>query len=134
MNLQLSIPAILLATIVGMVIAMVWYDKRTIGPAWTRQTGIEKGTRVAFLILIASIFLTAVGLDIFMVMAKGLMPAYDSLMVAVAVGFVAWIGFSVSTLAQHNAFEKKPVKLTVINLSYQLVLFEAMALAIGFVS
>jgi len=48
-----------------------------------------------------------------------------------AVGFVTWLGFSLTTLAQHNAFEQKPARLTVINNAYQLTLFLGMALAIG---
>jgi Protein of unknown function (DUF1761) len=54
-----------------------------------------------------------------------------SLWLALTVGFVAWLGFSASTLVQHNGFELKPTKLTVINTSYHLVLFLSMALVIG---
>ena len=35
------------------------------------------------------------------------------------------------TLAEHNGFEQKPVRLTVINSAYQLVLFLSMAVPIG---
>ncbi|MDT7749982.1 MAG: hypothetical protein QOD96_3644 [Pseudonocardiales bacterium] len=41
------------------------------------------------------------------------------------------LGFSLTTLVQHNAFEQKPARLTVINSAYQLTLFLGMALAIG---
>jgi hypothetical protein len=43
----------------------------------------------------------------------------------------AWLAFSATTLLQHNAFELKPPRLTVINSAYQLTLFIAMTLAIG---
>ena len=46
-------------------------------------------------------------------------------------GLAAWLGFSLSTLAQHNGFEQKPVRLTAINSAYQLVLFLGMAIPIG---
>lgn len=48
-----------------------------------------------------------------------------------AFGFAAWLTFSASTLLQHNAFELKPARLTVINSSYQLTLFLAMSVVIG---
>lgn len=41
------------------------------------------------------------------------------------------IGNSASTLVQHNAFEMKPAKLTIINTGYQLALFLAMSLVLG---
>jgi hypothetical protein len=44
---------------------------------------------------------------------------------------VAWLGFSLSTLVQHNGFEQKPGRLTVINSAYQLVLFLGTAAPIG---
>ncbi|WP_329057787.1 DUF1761 domain-containing protein [Amycolatopsis sp. NBC_01480] len=46
-------------------------------------------------------------------------------------GLAAWAGFSLSTLAQHNGFEQKPGRLTVLNSAYQLVLFLGMAIPIG---
>ena len=55
----------------------------------------------------------------------------DSVGLALLVGFAAWLAFSATTLLQHNAFELKPAKLTVINTGYQLVLFLAMSLVIG---
>ena len=41
------------------------------------------------------------------------------------------VAFSATTLVQHNAFEMKPAKLTIINTGYQLALFLAMSLVIG---
>lgn len=40
-------------------------------------------------------------------------------------------GEDVKTLVQHNAFEQKPTRLTMINSAYQLVLFVLMALPVG---
>jgi hypothetical protein len=41
--------------------------------------------------------------------------------------------FSATTLLQHNAFELKSARLTVLNSAYQLVLFLGMALTIRLV-
>lgn len=120
----------LLAFAVGMAIAMIWYDKRTIGPAWTKLTGVKKANKAAFVGLFVTNFITAVTLAV----AISISAAYfnnDSVWLALAVGFVMWLGFSASTLAQHNGFELKPVKLTVINTSYHLALMMGMALVIG---
>ncbi len=56
---------------------------------------------------------------------------FDGVSDKVVAEWRAWLAFSATTLLQHNAFELKPPKLTLINSSYQLVLFLAMALVIG---
>jgi hypothetical protein len=74
------------------------------------------------------------------VTAVGLAAAIDvastatgvhSVGLAILVGAAVWLGFSATALLQHNAFELKPTRLTVINGAYQLALFLAMAVVIG---
>lgn len=136
MELSITWLAVVAAIVVGMAIAWVWYsDWGLVGGTWRNLTGVSKEDSVRagkgpFVILVASIIVTALGLAA----AWSLASAYcdsDSPWLAVVVGIVAWLGFSLSTLAQHNGFEQKPVRLTVINSAYQLVLFLGMALAIG---
>jgi hypothetical protein len=81
-------------------------------------------------ILLVSIIATAVVLAAGCSIASGFFGS-DSLWLDLAVGSAAWLGFSATTLAQHNTFEQKPARLTVINSAYQLVLFLGMALAVG---
>ncbi|OMC41414.1 hypothetical protein A5740_23415 [Mycobacterium sp. GA-1841] len=124
-----------LAFVAGMVVAFIWYQKGFIANAWERLTGVtperSRPARVRNMIQLAvANLLTAVGL------AAGISVASTatgdgSVGMALMVGFAAWLTFSASTLLQHNAFELKPAKLTVINTSYQLALFLAMSLVIG---
>ncbi|WP_405060674.1 DUF1761 domain-containing protein [Kribbella sp. NBC_01505] len=127
--------AAVLALVAGMVVAMVWYSKVGFGLVWWKLTGItpeqskQASPRNLTQLLVAN-SVTAVGL------AAGIAAVSEatenhSLGLALLVGLVAWLTFSASTLLQHNAFELKPPKLTLINSSYQLVLFLAMALVIG---
>ena len=55
----------------------------------------------------------------------------DSVWIALLVGLASWLALSASTLLQHNAFELKPARLTIINAGYQLVLFLVMSLVLG---
>ena len=128
--------AVVAATAVGMAIAMVWYGWAFVG-VWRRLTGVSKEDSVRagkrpFAVLLAAIAVTA------LVLAAGSAVAADAyggdpLWLDPAVGLAAWLGFSLTTLAQHNAFEQKPVLLTVINSAYQFVLFLGMSLAVGLV-
>ncbi|QWF84737.1 DUF1761 domain-containing protein [Amycolatopsis sp. CA-230715] len=138
MDLSISWPAVAVAIVAGMAIAWIWYsDWGLVGCSWRKLTGVTKedsdrsGKR-PFVVLVASIVVTALALAAASSIASGFFGT-DSFWGAVAVGLVAWLGFSLTTLAQHNGFEQKPVRLTLINSAYQLVLFLGMAVPIGLV-
>ena len=74
--------------------------------------------------------LTAIGLNFILNIGK---PYYNGSFTSFCLltGFILWLAFSAATLVQHNAFEHKPAKLTLINITYQLVLYIVMALIFG---
>jgi hypothetical protein len=111
-----------------------WYGK-VFAAAWARLTGVAPAdsakarTRNMIQLLIAN-GLTALGLAFAIAIAsEGFND--DSVSPALLIGFIARATLSATTLLQHNAFELKPLKLTVLNNAYRLVLFLAMALVIG---
>lgn len=124
-----------LAFVAGMVVAFLWYQKGFIANAWEGLTGVTPDrsrparARNMTQLAIANL-LTAGGLAAGISLASAA-TGDESAGMAVLVGFAAWLTFSASTLLQHNAFELKPAKLTVINSSYQLALFLAMSVVIG---
>lgn len=126
----------MVATVVGMGIAMVWYsDWGLLGIRWRKLTGITKADdakvgKRPLAILVVTVIVTALALAASYSIASTFF-ATGSVWLALAVGLTTWLGFSLSTLVQHNAFEQKPAQLTVINSAYQLALFLGMALAIG---
>ncbi|WP_222429340.1 DUF1761 domain-containing protein [Saccharopolyspora dendranthemae] len=135
-ELSISWSAVVVAIVVGMAIAWVWYsDWGLVGGIWRQLTGVTeedsaRAGKVPFVVLVVSIVVTALVLAVASSIASGFFGS-DSSWVALAVGLFAWLGFSLSTLAQHNGFEQKPGRLTVINGVYQLVLFLGMAVPIG---
>ncbi|MFI6293841.1 DUF1761 domain-containing protein [Nonomuraea sp. NPDC050790] len=136
MEMSVNWVAVAGAIVVGMAIAWVWYsDWGLFGTVWRRLTGVsvEDSARVGkrpFAVLVASIIVTALVLAVACSVVSGFVGG-DPLWLDLAVGFATWLGFSLTTLAQHNAFEQKPVRLTVINSAYQVTLFLGMALAVG---
>lgn len=125
---------ILLGYAAGMAVAFLWYGKLFVH-LWWRLTGItpeqsKAATRRNTSQLIVANAVTALGL------AAAIDIAYratgtDGVWVALAVGAAAWLGLSMTTLWQHNAFELKPARLTILNCAYQLALFLAISLGIG---
>ncbi|GAC69373.1 DUF1761 domain-containing protein [Gordonia soli] len=136
MELNIDWLAVVIAIVVGMAVAWVWYsDWGLVGSTWRRLTGVTaddsaRGGKAPFVILVASIVVTAIALAAASSVAEGFFET-DSLWLAVGVGAAAWLGFSLTTLAQHNGFELKPAALTAINSAYQLVLFVGMTVPIG---
>ncbi len=136
MEIDIDWWAVVAASMAGMVIAFVWYsDWGVFGRVWRRLTGVtpedSKGAGAApMVVLVVSIVVTAVALAAGYSIASQALDR-DSVWLAPAVGVIAWLGFSASTLVQHNSFELKPPRLTLINCAYQLVLFAGMALVIG---
>lgn len=136
MGLNISWLAVVVAIVVGIAIAGVTYsDKGPVGPTWRRLTGVTqadsaKAGKRPFAVLAAAITVTALALALGYSMAAAFSNVH-SVWLALAVGLIAWLGFSFSTLAQHNAFEQKPAQLTAINSAYQLALFLGMSLPIG---
>lgn len=124
-----------LAFVAGMVLAFIWYQKGFIANVWERLTGVtpersrparaRNMTQLAIANILTAVGLTA-GISI-----TSTATGDESVGMALLVGFAAWLTLSASTLLQHNAFELKPAKLTVINSSYQLALFLAMSIVIG---
>ena len=133
--MQIDWPGVAVAIVAGMAVAFVWYQKGPIADAWERLTGVNPArsrparTRNMTQLLLA-VTVTACGLGAAVSMARSA-TGDESVGMALLVGFVAWLTLSASTLLQHNAFELKPAKLTLINTAYQLALFLAMSLAIG---
>ena len=133
--MEISWIGALLAFVAGMVVAMAWYSKGAIADAWEGLTGItpekNRPVRTRNLVLLAvSNAATTFGLA-FAVGLTSAATGNDSVWLAVVVGFVAWLTLSASTLIQHNSFEQKPLKLTIINTGYQLALFLAITLVLG---
>jgi hypothetical protein len=126
---------VVLAVVAGMVVAFLWYQKGPIADAWETLTGVtperSKPARARNMAqLLIAVILTAVGLALAIAVTTEAVGD-DSVWIALLVGFAAWLAFSGSTLLQHNAFELKPAKLTIINTGYQLVLFLVMSLVLG---
>ena len=137
MEIDINWLAVGVATVAGMAVAYMWYaDWSPLAKRWEKHTHVTGGMIKkapgikAPIVLLGANFATALVLT----MAITVVAAYfkdSSLWLALATGFVLWLGLSASTLLQHNKFEMKSSELTAINTGYQLALFLAVALVVG---
>lgn len=137
MNVSIHINwlAAMVALIASMILAKTWFTPKTLGNLWRSYTGItpadskRAGKGPIVLTLFANI-ITVIAIAVLIDICSVFFQA-NSVLLALLVGFVAWLAFSATTLATHNAFEQKPRKLTLINNGYQLALFLITSLIIG---
>lgn len=135
MSVHINWFAVLIAVIASMVLAKTWFTPKTFGNPWRKYTGItpadsKKAGKGPILLTLLANIVTVVILAA-LINICSIFYQDSSILFAVLVGFIAWLAFSATTLATHNAFEQKPPKLTLINNGYQLALFLIISLIIG---
>ena len=137
MNMEINWLAVVVATILSLVLARTWYRDRVFGGSWRKMTGItpkdsqKAGIRPMAITLVANV-ITVVVMAVVLSMYAGY-SGDKSIVSALMIGFIAWLAFSATTLATHNAFEQKQDKLTSINNGYQLALFLLISAVIGLI-
>ncbi|WP_210481426.1 DUF1761 domain-containing protein [Naasia sp. SYSU D00948] len=127
--------AVLLATLSSMVVGFVWYSRPVMGDRWMRLTGIteeqiSKSPVGAYIGTILASFVTALVLA----GAASISQAYyggSSLLNAVVTALILFAGFTAARFVTHDAFDRRPWALTLLNLGYELITLLVMALIIG---
>ncbi|MBZ6373043.1 DUF1761 domain-containing protein [Microbacterium aurum] len=127
--------AVLAATVASIVIGSVWYTPKVFGDRWKRWGGVadpETSTQ-AWLPIVVSIVLAFL---LAWVLAGSVAIAWHFyggtyLASAIITGLTLWAGFTAGRLITHDVFAGRPSQLTVLNISYELVLVIAMSAIIG---
>ena len=127
--------AVLLATLSSMVVGFIWYSRPVMGNRWMRLSGmtdeqVAKSPVPAYIATVVASFVTALVLA----GAASLSQAYyggSSLGNALITALILFAGFTAARFVTHDAFDRRPWALTLLNLGYELVTLVVMALIIG---
>jgi hypothetical protein len=128
--------AIILAALSTMVVGSLWYGP-LFGKAWSRLAKVKKDPAFgpakgvilyggAFLTSLVSAFVLAYFAYITNRFLGGTF-LNDTLMT----GALLWLGFTAARLYMHDSFEGRRRKLTLLNITHELVTIGIMALIIG---
>jgi hypothetical protein len=127
--------AVIVATLSSMVVGSIWYTPRVFGKYWMRVTGVTPSDRpadavVPILVTLLVSFITA------WVLAGAAFISQDFyggsfLGNSIITALVLWAGFTAARFVTHDAFDKRPSGLTILNISHELVTVVIMALIIG---
>lgn len=136
MNVEVNWLAIVLATVSTMIVGSVWYAKPVFGNLWIKLTKLDEkkmgnGGMAIGITLVVS-FITAYVLAHVTYLSNAFFHN-SFLEAALSTGFWTWLGFTAARMITHDAFEGRPMKLTLLNVAHEFVTFMVMALVIGLV-
>ncbi len=125
--------AVLLAAASSMVVGSIWYAESVFGKTWQKLAKVKIGDQgMAYPLGITALvsLVTAFVLAHVIYLSNSFFEnsfLQDSLMTA----FWLWLGFTAARIITHDAFEGRRKKLTLMNISHELVTLLVMGLIIG---
>lgn len=127
--------AVILATLSTMIVGSIWYTPKVFGAYWMKASGVVPSgdAKDAIGPIVATVivsFITA------WVLAGATFIAWkfyggSFLANAVVTGVLLWGGFTAARFITHDAFDRRPRGLTVLNIGHELVTVLVMALILG---
>jgi len=135
MEVNVNWLAVVLAALSTMVVGSVWYARPVFGNLWIKLAKVdmkkaEKASWAPLVITLLVTFVTSFVLAHVAVLSNsyfGNSFLQDTMATAVWV----WAGFTAARFLTHDAFEFRPMGLTILNITHELVTFLVMGLIIG---
>jgi hypothetical protein len=127
--------AVIAATLSSMVVGSIWYAPKVFGNYWMKKAGITPSGRASdaiwpIIITVLVSFVTA-----WVLAGASYLSQYfyhgSFLLNALGTGGVLWAGFTAARFVTHDAFDRRPSGLTILNIAHELVTILIMALIIG---
>lgn len=137
MEVEVNLWAVVAAMISSLVVGSIWYAMPVFGKTWAGLAGIDLTKNRG-----------SVAKPIAVTMVVSLITAYVLAHVAylsnqffgnsflqdsLTTAFWLWLGLTAARFITHDAFEGRPVKLTVINIGNEFVTIMVMGLVIGLI-
>jgi len=132
--MSFNLLAIVIATVAGMLVGVIWFRPKVFGDRWQALTGVDpnKPRRPAVVFPLSFLMgaITAVTLS---AAASSAVARYGGspLVVTLVTASVLWLGFTAATAAVHYLFEGRHPAIFAINTGHQLVTALVMAVVIG---
>ncbi len=127
--------AIILAAIASQALGFFWYSPVLFGKEWTKLSGhkdsekMKKEASKTYTLNFLVALLEAFILSRFMTLSQA-----RTVLEGAQVGFMAWLGFTLTTMFTSYLFQQKPKKLFYIEAAYQMVAIMAMGAVLALLS
>ena len=135
--MSVNLWSVLVAAIATMAIGFLWYSPILFARPWMVLMGYDPDDKAklaemqkgAGKLYVISFVASLVAAFVLSKIIFGL--AINSALYGLKVGFAVWLGFVATVQLTDSLFSKKPAKLFLINIGYQLVCYLAMGAIIG---
>ena len=127
--------AVILATLSSMVVGSIWYTPKVFGNYWMKAAKVTPSGKASdavgpIVVTVIVSFITA------WVLAGSVFIAfkfYDGnfFVNSIVTAILLWAGFTAARFITHDAFDRRPNGLTVLNITHELVTILVMAVIIG---
>lgn len=140
MSIAINLWGVVLAAVSSMVIGSLWYMPGGFGKAWMKMTGVKmdemrgKGKPGDMIWTYGSVFVASLVTAYILAAVTFLAQQFthDSyLQDALTIALWLWLGFTATRIYVHDTFEMRRKKLTLLNVSHELVTVLVMALILG---
>ena len=127
-NLEINIFAVLASILSNMIIGALWYSKLLFGKAWMQLVGLsendirESGANKAMALSIIPAVISALTIAILVSLTGA-----DSITDALVIGSLITVGISGMVSLNLVFFEGRSMKLTLINVGYPFIAYNAAA-------
>ena len=130
MIFEVKILPLIIGVVFNMILGMLWYSPVLFLNSWTKEAGLSKEDtdtskgKMGKVYLLTGVFALITSYVIGFIMAN---MGIDSILNAILVAIMVWAGMSMPMMIKDWGFEKRSVKLGVINHSYELVVYVIVA-------
>jgi hypothetical protein len=125
-EIPIHLSAVLVAAIVRMVIGAVWYSPALFVKPWYRLTGVTEAQMKAGMAKALAVDFVGSLLMAFVLAHVIRFGGATTVLQGLAVGFSVWLGFVAVVTIGTVTFERKPLKLFLLNNGYLLLSLLAM--------
>lgn len=127
--------AVIAATISTMIVGSIWYTPKVFGNYWMKKAGVTPTGRmsdatVPIIVTVLVSFVTAWVLAGSVYLSQYFYHG-SFLLNALATAGILWAGFTAARFVTHDAFDRRPSGLTILNIAHELMTVLIMALIIG---
>jgi hypothetical protein len=137
MNVEVNYWAVLLAAVSSMIVGSIWYARGVFGNTWGKLAGIKmdrKPTTSEMSVLLGLTFVASL-ITAYILAHLAFLSNYffghSFMQDAITTAFWVWLGFTAARIATHDLFEGRRKKLTLLNITHELVTLLVMGLIIG---
>ena len=137
MEVTINYLAVFLAAASTMAVGSVWYTPKVFGNMWMKLAKVnpnQKVTALGMTYQLGGAFIAS--LITAFVLAYFSVAVYEAfggsfLNSALCAGLLGWLGFTAARIYMHDSFEGRRKKLTLLNITHELVTLLVMAAIIG---